>query len=247
MPASADRPRAAATAATARSSPARTAAPMKMNTCSTGAWTTAKKFDDVDDPPAPHHLGDGDDRDERRVLVQRDQLRDRRRHHPPQALRQDHVAHRLPVAQAERERRLGLPARRARGCPARMISAMTARVVEHERHAARANTKPDWRPRAASPGRSPPMRRATTSAAPAPGRGSGRSAAGCGTRRPRGPPTNVERAGCATAAPAPAAARRRARTTIAMIAISRLIRKPSRMYRALFPVISHSQLSGSKR
>ena len=36
-------------------------------------------------------------------------------------------------------------------------------------------------------------------------------------------------------------------TSIAMIAISRLIRKPSRMYRALFPVINHSQLSGSNR
>ena len=35
--------------------------------------------------------------------------------------------------------------------------------------------------------------------------------------------------------------------TIAMTAISRLTRKPSRMNRTLFPVTSHSQLSGSKR
>ena len=35
-------------------------------------------------------------------------------------------------------------------------------------------------------------------------------------------------------------------STMAMSAISRLIRKPSRMKRRLLPVISHSQLSGSK-
>ena len=36
-------------------------------------------------------------------------------------------------------------------------------------------------------------------------------------------------------------------STIAMTAISRFTRKPSRMNRRLFPVVSHSQLSGSKR
>ena len=35
--------------------------------------------------------------------------------------------------------------------------------------------------------------------------------------------------------------------TIAISAISRLTRKPSRMNRTLLPVVSHSQLSGSKR
>jgi hypothetical protein len=36
-------------------------------------------------------------------------------------------------------------------------------------------------------------------------------------------------------------------STIAITAISRLIANPSRMNRTLFSVITHSQLSGSKR
>jgi hypothetical protein len=36
-------------------------------------------------------------------------------------------------------------------------------------------------------------------------------------------------------------------STIAMTAISRLIAKPSRMNRTLFPLTSHCQLAGSKR
>ena len=54
--------------------------------------------------------------------------------------------------------------------------------------------------------------------------------------------SGFQRASRASASASPAISEK----NIAMIAISRLTRKPSRMNRALLPVTSHSQLSGSK-
>ena len=78
------------------------------------------------------HLGDPEDRDQRRVLVQRDQLRDGRRDHPPQALRQDHEPHLLPVREPERRRGLALAAIKGEDAGAHDL-AEDGRVVEHER------------------------------------------------------------------------------------------------------------------
>ena len=85
-------------------------APMKMNTCSTGACDAAEEVEAGDDAAVAHDLLDGDDAHQRRVLVERDELGHRRRHHAPQALGQDHEPHRLPVGHPERGRRLALAA-----------------------------------------------------------------------------------------------------------------------------------------
>ena len=217
-----------------------------MKTCRIGASTTVKKFEEVTIRAAAHHLGDGDDRDQRRVLVQRDQLRDRRRDHAPQALRQDHVAQRLAVGHAQRGGRLALALRQREDAGAHDLGQHGA-VVEDQpeqraQHQARTGT-----PRAPTTGiASSHASLPRAPAAPARSRGSGRSAAGCGrgrSTRPRAMLTGRTRDSRSSASASPKISAK----TIETSAISRLIRKPSRMKRTLLPVVSHSQLSGSKR
>ena len=64
--------------------------------------------------------GDAEDRDQRDVLLQRDEVVEQRRPDAAHRLRQDHVAHRLALGQPDRERRVALAAvDRARSRPGR--------------------------------------------------------------------------------------------------------------------------------
>ena len=78
-------------------------------------------------------LGDADDADDRGVLLQADEVVQERRDHAPDRLRQDHVAHHLPVAEPERARRHALA--RMHRLDARAVDlGDVGGVHDHERH-----------------------------------------------------------------------------------------------------------------